>query len=32
VPLISETLRYTKSPISNERSLLLLSTQLFCQD
>jgi hypothetical protein len=25
VPLIGETLRYTKSPISNERSLLLLS-------
>jgi hypothetical protein len=26
VPLIGETLRYTKSPISNERSLLLLYT------
>jgi hypothetical protein len=25
VPLIGETLRYTKSPISNKRSLLLLS-------
>jgi hypothetical protein len=25
VPLIGETLRYTKSPTSNERSLLLLS-------
>jgi hypothetical protein len=32
VPLIGETFRYTKSPTSNERPLLLLSVQLFCHD
>ena len=30
-PLISESLRYTKSLTSNIRSLLLLSAKLFCQ-